>query len=63
MSENENKAVTEAKKENKVVAFFKTAWAKIKAIPWTQPLKPVVAWSVFGGVVALSVVLMLIFWL
>lgn len=45
------------------VAFCKKAWAAIKAIKWNATVRPVVAWSVFGGVVALAVVLMLIFWL
>lgn len=45
------------------VAFTKKAWAAVKTINWTATVRPVVAWSVFGGVVALAVVLMLIFWL
>ena len=45
------------------VAFTKKAWAAIKAINWTAPVRPLIAWSVYGGVVALAVVLMLIFWL
>ena len=46
-----------------IVAFAKKAWATIKAIKWTATVRPVVAWSVYGGVVALTVVLMLIFWI
>ena len=51
------------KKSTKLGAWFKKVWAKIKAIPWNSPVKPVVAWSVAGGALLLSVVLMLIFWL
>lgn len=54
----EKKAVTKGEGN-----FFTNALAKIKAIPWGQSMKPVVAWGVFGGAVALSVILMLIFWL
>ena len=48
---------------NAVSNFFKNAWAKVKAIPWNAPVKPVVAWSVIGGVLLVSVALALIFWL
>ena len=41
----------------------KTAWNFVKKIQWNQPINPVIAWSVIGGVVAVSVILMLIFWL
>ena len=47
----------------KIGGFFKNVWAKFKAIQWTAPVKPVVAWSVIGGVLLVSVALMLIFWL
>ena len=47
----------------KIGGFFKNVWAKVKAIPWNAPVKPVVAWSVIGGVLLVSVALMLIFWL
>ena len=43
--------------------FFKKAWAKVKGIQWNAPVNPVVAWSVIGGVLLVSVALMLIFWL
>ena len=43
--------------------FFKKLWAKVNAIQWNAPVKPVVAWSVIGGVLLVSVALMLIFWL
>lgn len=46
-----------------IVSFCKKAWAAVKAINWTAPVRPLIAWSVYGGVVALAVVLMLIFWL
>jgi len=32
-------------------------------LPWNQPVRPVIAWSLIGGVLAVSVALMLIFWL
>lgn len=59
---------------NKVGAFFKkvgvaiangcvAAWNFVKNIPWTQPVKPLIAWSVVGGTLALAVMFMLIFWL
>ena len=48
---------------NATANFCKNAWAKFKAIPWSQPVKPVVAWSIIGGVLVVSVALMLIFWL
>ena len=67
---DKKKAVTKGAKKNtgdnfmtKVSNFFKNAWAKVKAIPWNAPVKPVVAWSVIGGVLLVSVALMLIFWL
>ena len=47
----------------KVGDFFKKAVNFVKNIPWTSTVKPLVAWSVFGGVVALTVILMLAFWL
>lgn len=34
-----------------------------KNLDWKKTVDPVVAWSTFGGVVALSVILALIFWL
>ena len=42
---------------------FKKAWEWVKNIPWNQPVKPIVAWGIIGGVLAISVALMLIFWL
>lgn len=69
MSKNENVVVEEGKENffkkawNGTKNFFKNVWGKIKAIPWTEPVKPVVAWSIIGGVLAVSVALMLIFWL
>lgn len=59
---------------NKVGAFFKKVgsaianfakktWAKVMAIQWNAPVKPIVAWGVIGGVLLVSVALMLIFWL
>ena len=41
----------------------KKAWNFVKNIPWNQPVKPVVAWSVLGGTVAVATILALIFWL
>ena len=48
---------------NAIANFFKTAWQKFKAIPWNQPVKPVVAWSIIGGVLVVAAALALIFWL
>lgn len=48
--------------EKKTAKTMKETVAEI----WTkgqETVKPVIAWSVFGGVFALSVVLALIFWL
>ncbi|MBE7078197.1 MAG: hypothetical protein E7377_05835 [Clostridiales bacterium] len=67
MSEN---VTNGEQKEN----FFTKAWATVKGacvkaidwvknIPWFSNVKPLIAWSVFGGTVALAVILMLIFWL
>ncbi len=41
----------------------KYIWNLIKIVPWTKPIKPVIAWSVIGGTLAIAVALMLIFWL
>lgn len=46
-----------------IVKAAKSVWAWIKEIPWTKPIKPVIAWSVIGGTLAIAVALMLIFWL
>ena len=43
--------------------FFKKAWAKVKAIQWNAPVKPVVAWSVIGGVLLVAVVIARLAWL
>ena len=52
------------KKVGKAIADgAKKAVEFVKNIPWTSPVKPLVAWCTYGGVVALTVVLMLIFWL
>lgn len=64
----EKETVTNGEKKScsffkKVGGFFKNAWAKFKAIDWNAPVRPVVAWSVVGGVLLVSVALMLIFWL
>ena len=63
LSVDEQSETTVEKKGTKLGSWFKNAWAKIKAIPWNAPVKPVVAWSIAGGALLLSVVLMLIFWL
>ena len=71
MSEN---VTNGGKKENGFVDFCKKALDTVKGacvkaidwvknIPWFSNVKPLIAWSVFGGTVALSVILMLIFWL
>ena len=46
-----------------IADFAKKAWAWFLAIDWNSSVKPVVGWSVFGGVVGVSVLLMLICWL
>ena len=52
------------KKVGKAIAdFFKKAWAWFKGIQWNAPVKPVIAWSVIGGTLLVSVALALIFWL
>lgn len=38
-------------------SFFKNAWQKIKDIKWTKTVKPVIGYSIFGGVVALAVLI------
>lgn len=43
--------------------FFKKAWAKVKTVEWTAPVKPVIAWSVIGGVLLVAVAIALIVWL
>ena len=62
MSDNK-KAGSEVSFFTKVTDFAKKTWAKFLAIDWNASVKPVVGWSVFGGTVALSVLLMLICWL
>ena len=62
MSDNK-KAGSEVSFMTKVSNFAKKAWAWFLGIDWNSSVKPVVGWSVFGGVVGLSVLLMLIFWL
>ena len=49
-------------KGDTVMADFKTIMQKIKK-NYNNPVKPVIAWSAFGGAVALAVILALIFWL
>ena len=46
-----------------IADFAKKVWAKVKSVEWNAPVKPIVAWSVIGGVLLVSVALMLIFWL
>ena len=46
-----------------IAKFFKKAWAKVKAIQWNAPVKPVIAWSVIGGVLLVAVAIALIVWL
>ena len=49
-----NKVWTKTKEIAKTVVDF------VKNIEWTKEVKPVIAWSVYGGVVALSVIIGLI---
>ena len=52
------------KKIGKAIAdFAKKAWVTVKELDWNAPVRPAIAWSVFGGALAIAVVLMLIFWL
>lgn len=46
-----------------IAASAKKAWVAVKTLNWNAPVRPLIAWSVFGGAVVLAVVLMLIFWL
>ncbi len=41
-------------------AFVET-WALIKEIPWSQPVKPLVAWCIVGGALAIALAIILIF--
>ena len=61
MSEQENKTVTENKGAS-TGSKVKETLAKVKEV-CNKPVKTVIGWSVFGGVVALTVALMLICWL
>ncbi len=38
-------------------SFFKNTWAKIKNIKWNSKVNPVIGYSLFGGVVALAVLI------
>jgi hypothetical protein len=52
------------KKAGKAIAnFFKKLWAKVKTVQWNAPVKPVIAWSVIGGVLLVAVAIALIVWL
>ncbi len=46
-----------------IVAGCVAAWNWVKSIPWTQPVRPLVAWCVLGGTILVAVALMLIFWI
>ena len=63
----DKKTVNKGEKKNgffsKVGNFFKNVWAKVKAIQWNAPVKPVVAWSVIGGVVLVAALIALLVWL
>ena len=37
--------------------FFKKTWDKVKSIQWTENVKPVIAYSVSGGVLALAIII------
>ncbi len=41
----------------KTKSFFKTCWQKVKSIKWAETVKPVIGFSIFGGVVALAVLI------
>ncbi len=38
-------------------SFFKNTWAKIKGIKWGKTVNPVIGYSLFGGIVALAVLI------
>lgn len=38
-------------------SFFQNAWQKVKSIEWGKTVNPVVGYSIFGGVVALAVLI------
>ena len=38
-------------------SFFKNAWAKIKSVKWGETVNPVIGYSLFGGIVALAVLI------
>ncbi len=59
----DKKTGTNGEKKSSKGGWWKNFWAKVKAIPWNAPVKPVVAWSVAGGALLIAVALMLIFWL
>ena len=37
--------------------FCKNCWQKVKSIKWTKTVNPVIGYSLFGGVVALVVLI------
>ncbi len=41
----------------KTKSFFKKTWAKIKSIEWGKTVNPVIGYSLFGGIVALAVLI------
>jgi len=48
--------MTEVKKGG-FKAFCQNCWQKVKGIKWSETVKPVVGYSIFGGVVALAVLI------
>lgn len=46
-----------------IANFFKKLWAQVKTVQWGAPVKPVIAWSVIGGVLLVAVVIALLVWL
>ena len=53
------KKVTEKQptKENTTETKKCGFWSKIKNIPWKKPVKPAIGYSIFGGTLALAVLI------
>ena len=62
----DKKTVNKGEKKNgffsKIGNFFKNVWAKVKTVQWNAPVKPVIAWSVIGGVILVAAIIALLVW-
>ena len=60
----DKKTVNKGEKKNgffsKVGNFFKNVWAKVKTVQWNAPVRPVIAWSVIGGVILVAAIIALL---